>query len=899
MSRSRSIIFGFCRLVLGIMLLSGEVLAQDSPRTTIALAEGWRFKLGEDITGAEQANFPDRDWEIVSVPHSWNRVGYYLTDEALHVNRPQSINRTQGTGWYRLTFAAPANLSGRDVWLQFDAASRLAEVWLNGVKLGDHRGGFSRFRLNATAAIKPDQPNLLVVRVNNTVPAPGTETADIIPLSGDFFVHGGLYRGVSLIVTDKVAFDMADFGGPGVYATTAQADAAKASIAVSNRLRNGAQQNFKGTLVTQLADDQGHEVARSEAKIEIAAGETVKLRQSLTLARPHLWQGTRDPYLYRLISELHAANGGVVDRLVQNYGIRTIRIDPERGFFLNGQHIPLHGVSRHQDREGRGWALSAADEDEDVALIREIGANTIRLAHYQQSEHMNELADRAGLILWDEIPLVSKWTLRPDQDRETAGLAANARQQLTEMIRQNFNRAAVAVWGIANEVDFGIPVGTDFSLDKLGPAPDPTPLLTELSGLAKELDPSRPSTLATCCEGSLERPGAKPPIVAELTDVTGANRYYGWYYGLAADMGPAYDRLHQAHPRTPMAVSEYGAGAALSQGTDDPRGGFPDVRGRVQPQEYQSYVHELSWQAISQRPYLWASWVWNMFDFATTVRREGDSMDINTKGLVSYDRRLRKDAFYFYKANWSSAPVVYVTGRHYPERDYAVTDIRVYSNAQVTTLAVNGVALAPQTSCPQRVCVWPQVTLAPGDNQIVASGSFGGQSVSDQITWTLGEQAAKRIWIDSGALMGSDGKTGRYGSDVYFTGGRATNLFAAKNPMTPATVQKIDGTEDQLQAATYRHGRFSYDIPVPNGTYRVQLGFVEPSFDKPGQRVFNVTANGDEVLTGLDLVAIAGGPLREVERHFDCKIGDGKLRLAFLPVTDEAVLSTIQISPEP
>jgi beta-galactosidase len=422
-------------------------------RLDMPLTQGWRFKLDDSISGAQTPGYADADWETVSVPHTWTRAGYYLDAQSGHVNRPGNLNLTQGVGWYRLTFTPPVSFDGKQAWLQFDAASRMASVWLNGVYLGEHRGGFSRFRLEATKALKPGQPNLLVVRADNTKPAPGKATADILPLAGDFVVHGGLYRPVSLIGTDPVHIDMMDMGGPGVYATTTSIVDLAAQIAVRSKLRNSASKRAKVTVTTRLLTAEGRPAAQAISAAVLTSGATVEVAQSLSLENARLWQGVKSPYLYRLVTEVRDGKGRLLDSLEQAFGVRQFRIDADKGFFLNGEPLRLHGVGLHQDSEGKGWALGADDIAADAAMIGDMGANTIRLSHYQHGQPIHDLADRSGMMLWDEIPWVSVWTLSPDQVDASPGLVANARQQLQELIRQNYHHPSVISWGLANEID--------------------------------------------------------------------------------------------------------------------------------------------------------------------------------------------------------------------------------------------------------------------------------------------------------------------------------------------------------------------------------------------------------------------------------------------------------------
>lgn len=880
--------------ILATPAICSAQAASVSTRVQTPLAQDWRFRQDDSLTGAESPTFDDRNWQSVSVPHTWNRVGLYLPGPVDRLHKPETINKAQGLGWYRLSFDAP-KLNGRRAYLQFDAASRAAKVWLNGVYLGEHLGGFSRFRFDATRALRADGRNVLVVRTDNSKPAPGSATVDILPLTGDFFVHGGLYRPVSLVLTNPVHFDMLDFGGSGVYARTTALSPERADIEIKARLRNDQAKPRAVKLVARLYDAAGKIAAETAALASLPGQDGQSVTTSLRLAAPHLWAGTADPYLYRLETDLVGQDGKLLDRVSTAFGVRQMGFDAEKGFLLNGKPYRLQGVGYHQDREGKGWAVDAADVEDDMATLRELGANTIRLTHYQHGQTIHDLADKYGFVLWDEIPLVSAWTtggaLEP-----TPGLVANAKQQLQELIRQNYNHASVATWGIANEVDFGNSFPAFLTGYKNG-APDPMPLLRTLDDLAHQEDPGRPTALATCCEGRVFAAGVDVPTTAEAADLGGANRYFGWYFGETGDLGPHLDALHAKRPRQPLSVTEYGGGGGVTLHTDDVLGGPIDSRGRVQPEEYESHIHETAWAALAQRPYLWATWVWNAFDFATTIRHEGDADDINTKGLVTYDRKIRKDAWYFYKANWTTTPTVHINGRRYVDRAYPVTDVRVYSNGAATELTLNGRSLGEQTQCPQHVCVWPAVRLAPGENALTAKARFDGQTVEDRIVWRRPNDPNAPIRIDTGTLMGA-GKTAVFGSDAFFQGGQAASANTPADYGRPEVRAAITGTDDVDVAASFRQGRFSYAIPVTPGRYSVRLTFVEPKL-AAGERRFDVVANGAPVVNDLDIAAATGGSLRALTRTFETTAADKGLSLDFVPRRGEAIVSAIEITPIP
>lgn len=882
-------------LYLGIAIALGaepRSLYAQTPRSVYPLADGWRFHQGETTDKVELPDFDDSAWESVSVPHSWNRVGYYLSNPQTHIHQADMVNKAQEQGWYRLVITPDETLRGKRAWLEFDGASRVASVWLNGVHLGEHRGGFSRFRFDATAALRPGQSNHLVVRADNSLPFPGAATADTLPLAGDFFVHGGLYRPVSLIVTNPVHIDMLDMGGPGVYAHTERIDETHATIAVRSRLRNDDDQSAHVTVAAFLLDAEGEVVALNRQTVALTAGAGTDVEQQIVVADPRLWQGVADPYLYRLRVDVAAADGGLLDQIEQTFGIRQMRFDPQQGFFLNGEKLSLRGVGYHQDREGKGWAVSPDDIAEDMAIMREMGVNTIRLTHYQHGQTIHDLADRYGIILWDEIPLVTVWTNRGSLE-PTDRLRANARLQLQELIRQNYNHASVATWGIANEVDFGNSFPSFLTGYKEGEAPDPMPLLQELDELAKQEDATRPTALATCCEGRMFAPGVNVPITAEAADLGGANRYFGWYFGEVEDLDDHLDALHAARPRQPLSITEYGAGGATTIHTDNVLGGPIDSRGRIQPEAYESYIHERSWAILSRKPYLWATWLWNAFDFATTIRAEGDAQDINTKGLVTYDRAIRKDAYFFYKANWTDTPTVHITDRRYRDRAYPVTNIRVYSNASETKASLNGRLLGARRDCPDRICEWKNVKLAAGANRLKVVGRFKNDVIEDEIEWRLSDDAARNIRIDSGAIV-AGGRN--FGSDNFFDGGQAGTLDEPADYGKPAVKAEIGGTDADSVAATFREGRFAYRVPLSKGRYALTFTFVEPS-KGPDERIFSVTANGEAVITRLDVAKIAGGAGQALIRQAVVNVRGGMLDLDFIPEQGDAIVSALEISP--
>jgi beta-galactosidase len=710
-------------------------------------------------------------------------------------------------------------------------------------------------------------------------------------MMGDFDVRGGLYRSVSLIMTESVHFDLLDYGGPGVYASTREIVAGRAEVDLLARVSNDALESKQVVVTAHLLDHGGKNVASWRETSTIASGTSGEIPGKLTVSDPRLWNGTADPYLYTLRFELRSPDGDLLDTIDQAFGIREMRLDPELGFILNGLPYPLRGVGLHQDNEQSDWAVSHEEIAETVEIIRDMGANTIRLAHYQHDQPIHDLADKYGLVLWDEIGLVTAWTNARDQTETPDGIRANAELQLRELIRQNYNHPSVAVWGIANEVDFG-PNRPDF----LGRPPevtaDPIRLLEDLYAIAKEEDPRRSVVLAQCCE---ERGLSDVPVVAQTVDAVGANRYYGWYYGSPEQLGPHLDSLRAKHPGKPLSISEVGAGGAANMHSDNPLGGPFSSAGRTQPEEFFSWHHEENWRQMKDRRDLWGVWLWNAFDFGTTVRSEGDSVDINTKGIVTYDRSIKKDPYFFYRANWSDEPTVHITGRRYIDRAYPVTDVRVYSNAQTTLLALNGEELGAMSDCPMQVCVWPGVRLREGRNIVVARGSFAAGAVEDRLEWQLDPAQADSFRIDSGNLVAAEADV-QFGSDDFFVGGSHGTTDQLGGRGRRPVFAEIVGTQRRDVVASFRTGDFHYRIPMKNGRYTVTLTFVEPSM-AVGERVFDVSANGKAMLTSYDIRARAGDALTATAESFEVTNENGILDLHFDPQRGEALVSAIEITP--
>jgi beta-galactosidase len=778
-------------------------------RVEVGLNQGWRFQLG-DASGAEQPGFDDTGWQRVDLPHTWNaRDGedggsYY-----------------RGAGWYRRELTVPGSFVGRRLFLQFDGANLVTDAWLNGRPVGHHAGGYAAFRFDITGLVAPGRRAVLAVRVNNAV------DPNVLPLQGDFTVFGGLHRGLRLLVTDAIHVDALDYGGPGIFVRQS-VSATRADLAITARVTNDTGTGRAVRVRALVTDERNRVVAEVSRIVVLPAGAMVAVTQAATVSRPRLWNGTADPYLYRV----HVEVAG--DTVSVPLGIRTVAMDPDRGFMLNGRPLELHGVNLHSMRPGKGSAISDADVDADLALIEELGANAVRLAHYQHPQRVYDVADRDGLLLWTEIPLLGSLTA-------TDEFFANARQQVLELIRQNQQHPSVMLWGAGNELYTN--------------SADANRLLGDVAATIAAEDPERPSSYAFCCFNEAD------PL-AEHTVTIGHNLYFGWYYGVPSDMGAWADRIHASFPNRRFAVSEYGAGASVVHHQNPAVN--PDPPGEFHPEEWQAVYHEGNWRALRDRSFVWGKFIWDMFDFASDGRDEGDRPGLNDKGLMTADRKIRKDAFYWYQANWSAAPVVHITSTRDTPRFAATTDVKIYTNTPVVELSVNGVSLG-RRSPDDHIAAWTGVTLRPGANTIVAAH---GRTV-DRATWWLDSSTgATEVAVDAG------------GSDDHNASDGATAVIHGP----------IAGAGDDAAYRTARTGTFAYRLPVANGTYRVTLKFA--SADRPGADIFNVNAERQRMIISLD-VAAAAGRNTALDKTFTTQVTDGVLDLEFVPQVGQAMVSGI------
>lgn len=462
-------------------------------------------------------------------------------------------------------------------------------------------------------------------------------------------------------------------------------------------MANTSSEDKKVRLWIDILDDNDNTVTYMPKEVTIPKEETITVKLPVSIDKPHLWHGKENPYLYKAKVSLVSYND-TLDAVTIPFGVRYFYVDPEKGFFLNGVHYPLRGVSRHQDRKDKGWALSHDDQREDMEIIKEIGATSIRLAHYQHDQFFYDLCDQEGMVVWAEIPFISVMG-KSDKNGE------NAKQQLIELIRQNFNHPSIMFWGIQNEIQIG------------GERPEVRQVVQELNELAKKEDPTRFTTQANVM--------FVPDTVEynDITDVLGYNKYYGWYNGKAEDFAGWIDGFHKKNPHVPLCISEYGSEGIIEYHSTEPKV-------RDYSEEYHTFYHETVWKIFEKRPFLWGTYVWNMFDFGSAIRDEGGVQGRNNKGLVTYDRKIKKDAFYLYKAHWSDEKFVHITSKRFVDRADDTIMVKIYSNCNQVTLFVNGEEITSKNS-EEKIFVFENVKLRDGLNVIRAVTQAEGVTYED------------------------------------------------------------------------------------------------------------------------------------------------------------------------
>lgn len=649
-------------------------------RQLISLNLGWRFHYLYDVRKIFQQ-------QQVDIPHTWNnRPG------------PDTLNYNRTAAIYERSLSLKKEWRGKRFFLYFEGVNSSCSVFVNNKYVDSHTGGYTAFCFEITAFVNFEAENIITVQVSNAF------SYGALPVAGDFNIYGGIHRPVSLLITPQNCISPLDFASPGVYVDPISVSEKVAKIGIKTVL-SFAQPNSKLQLMTQIIDAKNRII--KENILPVSADTT--LNDMLTVSQPHLWNGVKDPYRYKVTVSILAGTR-LIDSVSVYTGLRYFKVDPQKGLLLNGHYLNIRGVCRHEDVFGKGSALGDTDQERDIALIRELGANGVRLTHYPQSRLFYDLCDRYGLVVWSEIPLVGPGGYRGAGFVNSPVLKKQARQVLAEMIKQNYNHPAVLFWGLYNELKL------DYD--------DPRNFIKELDQLTKQLDPGRLTAGATFLDGA---------AFNGLTDLIGWNKYYGWYGGDAKDLGVWADQTHSLYPQQAFALSEYGAGGSAFKHESEGLHPLPDSR--FHPEEGQTAFHEKSWHDLAKRPFIWGKFIWVLADLGSSIRNEGDQPGINDKGLVTYDRAIKKDAFYFYKANWNDEPMLHLTERRFAERKDSVISVKAYTNFPVAELYVNGKSQGTLQKDSLCRLIWPAVRLKSGLNHIKIIAQKGNLRLVDSCYW--------------------------------------------------------------------------------------------------------------------------------------------------------------------
>jgi beta-galactosidase len=678
--RKNVILFFLFSFSVSTNLSAQDFLAFRKPENLVK----WNFAKA-DYTALTRNTIKEEKYQQITIPHTWNDKDVITEGTTMY----------HGVATYECEIGLENKPADERYFLRFEGVCQQAELYINMKYVGVHKGSYSAFCFDVTPYLEKGKKNAVLVRVNN-IPS-----RDIVPSSEDLYpLFGGIYRPVTFFKTKTSCISPLDFGSTGVYIQQHTSNTVS-NIDVNTMLSCQTNEQKKYTVQVSFLDQNNKTVASANKSIEIASNTETAIKQTVKINNPHLWNGKLDPFEYKCQVKL-LENGVEIDKVEQNIGLRYYEIDPKKGFILNGKEYPLHGVTRHQEIENFGSALSAKQHQTDFDLINEIGANSLRLAHYQQADLMYDLSSKNGILVWAEIPNTPPYIIGNPLYME------NCKQQLRELIKQNFNKTSIFVWGMGNEIT--IPVED----------------MRELHKTAKETDSLRPTVYA---DNQTERE------LNTVTDAAAWNMYYGWYGGELDQYSKRVDQIQTKFPDMKVGISEYGAGGCISQQAEE----YPKPNpfdGKFYPEQYQTYYHEKVWNNIKDRNDIWCKFIWNMFDFSWTTVKRGDMDFKNDKGLITHDRKVKKDAFYFYKANWSTEPVLRIADSRLINRKKEITSIKVYSNLKNVTLVFNGVKINTQrTPSDLHIIEWGNIQLKKGENTIEVSGYKGKEKFTDQCEW--------------------------------------------------------------------------------------------------------------------------------------------------------------------
>ncbi len=847
-------------LVAIILLCCWSLPAAAQSRQKISINDSWRFSLGKH-EDARAATYDDQSWTRISLPHTWNAEDAFIKERSYF----------RGTGWYRKSLTIPESFRGRQLFLYFEGVNQVAEVFLNGRELGRHIGGYSAIVFDISAHVEVGESNVLAVRVDNS------HNPDIPPLNADFTFYGGIYRDVWLVATDPIHIDMLDYASPGVYISTPGVSAASSRVSVRGTVVNDSNEDRNVLLRHRIVDGDGREIRRLEQGLVLPAKRSLPFGQtSQEIPAPKLWSPS-SPYLYQVHTEV-VADDSLLDALTNPLGFRWFSVDGQKGFMLNGKPMKLYGTNRHQDWPGYGSALPNWAHRRDLEIIKNDGFNFLRLAHYPQDPVVLAEADRLGLLIWEETPLVNLITTTP-------AFAENCENMLLEMIRQHYNHPSIAMWGYMNEIMLRRPESLPKNYYKKLLA-----LSQRLEELTREEDPGRLTVTAQSNEEVYNGKG-----VSDLPDILGMNLYFGWYYHDFAGLGDFLDELNRKHPDRPLLVSEYGAGSDDRVHTADPkRFDFST--------QYQQRFHEENFREILERDYMVGSAIWNQFDFGSGHRQDTRNA-INQKGIYYFDRT-PKDIAWFYRAHLLDTPILHIAVRDHDLRAGSRTDdasqqVAVYSNLKSVELFLNDENLGSK-ELENATARW-DVQLKPGENLFRASGMAQNGLIEDQ--WPVVYEARDGFFLDAQSPVREIAiNFGAHyhhtdASDLiweaeqaYLTADRGTTQGEARR-----THHRIYGSDEDPLFQSARIGATDFRFVLPDGRYQIELGFAEIENVTSGERVFDVSVNGTVVFQNLDLTKQAGRYGALVRNMILTAVDGSGIHLELKPRTGQPLLNMCRI----
>tara|TARA_R110002096_G_scaffold435817_1_gene663454 strand:- start:11189 stop:13708 length:2520 start_codon:yes stop_codon:yes gene_type:complete len=831
-----------------------------SSRQIHTINEGWKFGNRGIAFGQHDFFVDDSSWESINIPHTWNAKDPF--------DDKKSYNR--GIGWYRNTIQlSKEDLKNKKAFLHFEGVNQVADVFVNGIFVGRHKGGYTAFTFDITQALKEGKSQLLSVQVNSA------HDPFIPPLSVGYALYGGIYRDVWLITTNEVHFDLSDHGSKGIYIKTPEVSNEKASVSVNGTIINESNKNEDLDIETIIFNAQKIEVTRFSTKLNLKPNEKSAYSHELIVKNPNLWSPD-NPYLYTVKSSIRK-NGTEIDNYVNPLGFRWYSFNPDQGFFLNGKQLKLRGTNRHQDMQDKGSALSNVDHRKDMELIKDMGCNFIRIAHYPQDPEILRTADELGLLAWEEIPLVNYMTI--DQE-----FLANSKYMLKEMIRQHHNHPSIIVWGSMNEIflwgnnEDRISKQTDSVYVKYV-----AKYAKELNNLVLTEDADRYSTLAMHSSSDYDKAG-----IEDIPQIASYNIYSGWYGGKFEDFGATFDRKHKKKPNQNIFISEYGAGADIRLNSKRPeRLDFTS--------QYQRLFNESYLRQINERDYISGSAIWNQFDFSQP-HVGGPIPHLNQKGMATWDRK-PKDVYYFYKANWNNKPMIHIAEKDWTERasitDKETYEITVYSNLNEVELYLNGKKLGVKYPNDINKTKWT-VLLKAGKNNLYTVGKANEKLIEDFTTITIKNITDTNTYginIGSNAQY-TDSSGFAWIQDDIFNG---TYGYSSGEQTLLNRKYIIRGSNHDPLYYSYLNDIEKYKVKATNGTYNVTLYFIENEKIPSGERVFDVSINNTKVIENLDITNEVGF-CYGIEKTFEVEVKNKEILIDFNAIAGKAILSGLKVT---